>query len=626
MQTNVPHSSRMGTCPVAAEVGDDTWGPYTDMQWLRNFIGERCGIPQDSLPDALHTFWEDFVQLPWPTAGIVHYAQGARFAASRERIRQRPKAFYWKLLQAISGEEDPCMNYLYEWVWYYIIGTPAASPCEVNSEETNAMWNAEPSASTRFSWGAGAPHRSLCGGVSNLPCGVVTTTTTTTTTATTSSGDVSGGGSSGDSGDNASSGDNTSGNVSGGFNYSVPPEVEFIGKAPKLRIYPGGKVDESSPWMMLTFGKIQELDPRLKAVQGRSIQSLAARQDINWTQEHRIVGGVPALVTRMELPLTYGGSFSETCRGAGGKTDDKGGPQPKDDTGTGGKTDGKGGSQPKDDTSAGDNLDGAGGPPSRNDAKSDDDTGGAGGQPDDSSGGNLGGGDKKGTRGKGDNRRLAEVGSVAVEIIVFEEDAEVPYGHEVLFIKKGQLKFNIESTLWPFCDVQNTLQFQLDLMLPNDDKPDHDHDKERSFARRRDDSNDGKDRDGRDGKDGGKKHRGGKRFSARAGSKSDVVMELPEIAISDGEPVNASIAMDAKGSKTTILFNFVAFNSTLFYDPTVGFEAPAAELLASEECTICVDPTPDNESDANCTGETVQTKALGSLFFSACFFVGHLVF
>merc|ERR1719215_66254 len=85
------------------------------------------------------TFWQDYVQLPPPKGDVVHYTQGARFAASRERILQRPKAFYERLLQAVATESDPCLNYLYEWVWFYIIGKPEGMACQVSDAELAAM-------------------------------------------------------------------------------------------------------------------------------------------------------------------------------------------------------------------------------------------------------------------------------------------------------------------------------------------------------------------------------------------------------------------------------------------------------------------------------------------------------
>jgi len=59
----------------------------------------------------------------------LYFSQGARFAVSRERIRQRPKAFYQHLLEMVSMDESPCAGFFNEWLWYYIFGLPSHSPC-----------------------------------------------------------------------------------------------------------------------------------------------------------------------------------------------------------------------------------------------------------------------------------------------------------------------------------------------------------------------------------------------------------------------------------------------------------------------------------------------------------------
>jgi len=46
------------------------------------------------------------------------FAQGARFAVSRERIHRRPLEYYQKLLAAVSGEENPLVGFYLEAMWY----------------------------------------------------------------------------------------------------------------------------------------------------------------------------------------------------------------------------------------------------------------------------------------------------------------------------------------------------------------------------------------------------------------------------------------------------------------------------------------------------------------------------
>jgi len=132
-------------CPAheVFESSSDSWGPYGKIPWVRKFVAEKCGLDEGSLGDAVMSFWDNFVQLPRPQADIAHFAQGARFAASRARIHQRPKAYYEKLLALVSSEVDPCMNYLFEWVWYYIIGMPASAPCDLTPHELAQTWEVQ---------------------------------------------------------------------------------------------------------------------------------------------------------------------------------------------------------------------------------------------------------------------------------------------------------------------------------------------------------------------------------------------------------------------------------------------------------------------------------------------------
>ena len=61
-----------------------------------------------------------------PAEGTMYFAQGARFAASREAIRRRPKAYYLRLKTDV--DKEPWIGYLMEWAWYYMIGGDPA-PC-----------------------------------------------------------------------------------------------------------------------------------------------------------------------------------------------------------------------------------------------------------------------------------------------------------------------------------------------------------------------------------------------------------------------------------------------------------------------------------------------------------------
>jgi len=63
------------------------------------------------------------------------YSQGARFALSRDRIRQRPREFYEKLIGYVDKEVYPIAGIFSELLWYYIAGKPEPhrEPCKEQS-------------------------------------------------------------------------------------------------------------------------------------------------------------------------------------------------------------------------------------------------------------------------------------------------------------------------------------------------------------------------------------------------------------------------------------------------------------------------------------------------------------
>jgi len=153
----VPKPSALpARCPASKmpDNSSDAWGPYEDMPWLRSFVSDKCGVEETAVGEAMLVFWDSFVQLPRPQNDVVHYAQGARFAVSRDRIRQRSKDFYERLLSLVNADVDPCLNYLYEWAWYYILGKPQTSPCVMTQDEKAQAWAAK--------------SRMLAGGVSGV--------------------------------------------------------------------------------------------------------------------------------------------------------------------------------------------------------------------------------------------------------------------------------------------------------------------------------------------------------------------------------------------------------------------------------------------------------------------------
>lgn len=114
-------------CPTTSML--DGWQKWWDLGWFKSYIGRKCGVDAKEVPAFAAKYWNEFIQLPQPQDDIIFFSQGARFAASRERIHQRPREYYARLLDLLSKEEDPCHNYLNEWMWYYIIGKPTDPPC-----------------------------------------------------------------------------------------------------------------------------------------------------------------------------------------------------------------------------------------------------------------------------------------------------------------------------------------------------------------------------------------------------------------------------------------------------------------------------------------------------------------
>jgi hypothetical protein len=123
-------STHPGQCP------NDGWAEW----WLfpESFLGMIKGLQQKQ-PHRGVTAFDPKRNNPAlfdiaPAHGTLYFAQGARFAASSEAIRSRPKAYYQKLLEAMSVDSDPWMGYYLEWVWYYVLGGDAA-PCGMDHAE-----------------------------------------------------------------------------------------------------------------------------------------------------------------------------------------------------------------------------------------------------------------------------------------------------------------------------------------------------------------------------------------------------------------------------------------------------------------------------------------------------------
>lgn len=200
-------------------------------------------------------------------------------------------------------------------------------------------------------------------------------------------------------------------------------------------------------------------------------------------------------------------------------------------------------------------------------------------------------------------------GTVAVQVIIFNDDADVPYSNYTVPIKKGQMKFNIKATDWPFCMANNSLSFALILTMPGDDlakpgdKPGGDKERKprdvkekpppmneaaREMAanktgvkRSEADKEKDKKNDQREAK-----RPPGKKFSGDGGGGKDVSMDLPELVLLDGVAMAAIVECVTEGGKTVIKFTFPYFNNTMVYDPVVSFDDPVIDTVVTTTAAI----------------------------------------
>jgi hypothetical protein len=116
-------SSNPTTCPSETGDGWESW-PFDEFTpWL----ADKCNTTVAGLPLRFSKYWANLdIEKP----RVVFFAQGARFAVSRQKIHQRPKEFYEKMLDFVSKSIDPCENYFNEWMWFYMMGRPESEkPC-----------------------------------------------------------------------------------------------------------------------------------------------------------------------------------------------------------------------------------------------------------------------------------------------------------------------------------------------------------------------------------------------------------------------------------------------------------------------------------------------------------------
>merc|ERR1719473_1955900 len=140
-------------------------------------MSAKCGFEDGGLQAHLKKYWKDRIDAELPEDGVVFFAQGARFAVSRERIHQRPREEYVALLNEVSQSNDPCANYMNEWLWYYIMGRPQAAPCDAQDI------NLEAPVHVRFLTGVSGTGTSTSTGAATTGTGAATTSTGAATTS-----------------------------------------------------------------------------------------------------------------------------------------------------------------------------------------------------------------------------------------------------------------------------------------------------------------------------------------------------------------------------------------------------------------------------------------------------------
>jgi hypothetical protein len=132
--------------------GSKAW-VYWPLGALLDMLATRCTISRDEINQMVLMYWS-MLGLPVPETGMIFFPQGARFAASRERIRQRPKKDYEMLLELVSRDEDPCANYLNEWLWYHIVGKPQSIGCDATAFKSSSALslNVSEAVKNHFKW------------------------------------------------------------------------------------------------------------------------------------------------------------------------------------------------------------------------------------------------------------------------------------------------------------------------------------------------------------------------------------------------------------------------------------------------------------------------------------------
>merc|ERR1711990_793937 len=99
------------TCPAEAS----QWSPWWDIGEFRNVISSKVHSQHG---EKVMDFYRQYINPDHIGDDLIaFFPQGARFAVSREKIQQRPKADYERLLATLSDNEDSYAGYYMEWLW-----------------------------------------------------------------------------------------------------------------------------------------------------------------------------------------------------------------------------------------------------------------------------------------------------------------------------------------------------------------------------------------------------------------------------------------------------------------------------------------------------------------------------
>eukprot|EP00466_Bigelowiella_natans_P015623 jgi/Bigna1/127230/aug1.4_g1938 len=94
---------------VASHFPDGAQNDRLDMMFRnKTAVGSACPVHRSEGWGRLQTF----------ESLTVTFANGARFAASKQRIRMRPKSYYEDLLELVSWHTDPIQGFYLEAMWY----------------------------------------------------------------------------------------------------------------------------------------------------------------------------------------------------------------------------------------------------------------------------------------------------------------------------------------------------------------------------------------------------------------------------------------------------------------------------------------------------------------------------